>query len=134
FPKPSWGPWSLRDVWVINVHRIPSEAAAYCYGKRTISVDKETSRGLYDEEYDNLGKLWKVEVTGYHPRNVSGADGETIYGRFFAATWDLQNQHVTLGYNTDQSGRYVMFNTEVPRQFDDVSKYSTPGGLMQIMR
>jgi hypothetical protein len=134
FPKPSWGPWSLRDAWVINVHRIPSEAAAYCYGKRTISVDKETSRGLYDEEYDNIGKLWKVTMTGYHPRNVPGADGETIYGRFYAATWDLQNQHVSLGYNTDQSGRYVMFNTEVPRQFDDVSKYSTPGGLMQIMR
>ncbi len=134
FPKPSWGPWSLRDTWVINVHRIPSEAAAYCYGKRNIYVDKETARFLYDDEYDRIGKLWKVFITGYHPRKVPGSDGETVFGRFFAATWDLQNQHVSLGYNTDQTGRYVMFNTEVPKQFDDVSKYSTPGGLMQIMR
>ncbi len=28
----------------------------------------------------------------------------------------------------------ITFNSEVPKQFDDVAKYSTPGGLMQIMR
>jgi hypothetical protein len=134
FPKPSWGPWSLRNVWVINVHRIPSEAAGYCYSKRTIYVDKETARELWDEEYDVTGKLWKVGLAGYHPQKVPGTDGETIYGRFFAETWDLQNEHVTLGYNTDNNGRYVMLNSEVPKEYDNVAKYSTPGGLMQIMQ
>ena len=55
-------------------------------------------------------------------------------GRFAAATWDLQNQHATLGNSTDPSGRLIMFNAEVPREFDDVNQYSTPAGLMQIMR
>lgn len=134
FPRPSWGDWTLRDTWVINVHRIPSDAPGYCYAKRIINVDKETDRGLWDDEYDSTGKLWKITMTGYHPQKVSGTDGETIYGRFYAETWDVQNEHTTLGYNTDKSGRYVMFNADVPKEFDNVAKYSTPGGLMQIMR
>lgn len=134
FARPSWGPWSPRETWVINVRRVPSQAPGYCYGKRIINIDKETARGLWDDEYDTNGKLWKITMTGYHKRKVPGADGETIYGRFYASTWDMQNEHISLGYNTDKGGRYVMFNTEVPKEFDNVAKYSTPGGLMQIMR
>ncbi len=66
--------------------------------KRSIYVGKEIARSLYDEEYYNVGRLWKVTITDYHPQNVIGADCETIHGRFFAATWDLQNQRVSLGY------------------------------------
>jgi Protein of unknown function (DUF1329) len=134
FAKPSWGPWSLRSTWVINVHRIPSVAAGYCYGKRTIYIDKETAVGMADEEYDATGKLWKIYILGYHPRQVPGTDGETLFGRFFAATWDLQNEHVSLGYNSDTSGRGAMFNSEVRPQYDNVTRYSTPAGLMQIMQ
>jgi hypothetical protein len=134
FAKPSWGQWSLRNTWVINVHRIPSMVAGYCYGKRIMYIDKETSFGMAEEEYDSTGKLWKVGIPGYHPRQVPGTDGETLFGRFFAATWDLQNEHVSLGYNSDTSGRGAMFNSEVPPQYDNVARYSTPTGLMQIMQ
>jgi hypothetical protein len=54
--------------------------------------------------------------------------------RFAASTWDVQNQHATLGNSADSSGSMITFNSEVPKQFDDVAKYSTHGGLMQIMR
>jgi hypothetical protein len=134
FPRPSWGNWSLRDVSVIDIHRIPSQAPGYCYSRRIDYVDKETSRSLWEELYDVNGKLWKISMGAYHPRKVPDADGETIYGRFAAATWDLQNQHATLGHGTDLDGRLIMFNSEVPREFDDVARYSTPGGLMQIMK
>ena len=134
FARPSWGSWSLRDVWVINIHRIPSEVAGYCYAKRIEYIDKETARSLWEDLYDSNRNLWKVTLSAYYPRQVPGTDGETIYGRFAAATWDLQNQHATFGNSTDPSGRLIMFNAEVPREFDDVSQYSTPAGLMQIMR
>jgi Protein of unknown function (DUF1329) len=134
FARPSWGSWSLRDVWVINIHRIPSEAAGYCYAKRIEYIDEETTRSLWEDLYDSHRNLWKVTMSAYYPRKVPGTDGETIYGRFAAATWDLQNQHATLGNSTDSSGRLIMFNAEVPREFDNVMEYSTPSGLMQIMR
>jgi hypothetical protein len=89
---------------------------------------------LWEDLYDSDRNLWKVTLSAYYPRNVPGTDGETIYGRLAASTWDLQNQHATLGNSTDRSGRLIMFNAEVPREFDDVNQYSTPGGLMQIMR
>jgi hypothetical protein len=134
FARPSWGKWSVRDAWVIDIHRIASESAGYCYSKRVEYVDKETTRGLWEDLYDSSGRLWKVTMNAYYPRKVPGTDGETIYGRFAASTWDLQNQHATLGNSTDLTGRMITFNSEVPKQFDDIAKYSTPGGLMQIMR
>jgi len=134
FARPSWGDWSQRDTWVIDIRHIPSESVGYCYSKRVEYVDKETTRGLWEDLYDSEGKLWKVTMNAYYPRRVPGTDGETLYGRFAASTWDLQNQHATLGNSTDATGRTISFNSEVPRQFDDVAKYSTPGGLMQIMR
>jgi hypothetical protein len=134
FARPSWGSWSLRDVWVINIHRIPSKASGYCYAKRIEYIDEETARSLWEDLYDSDRNLWKVTLSAYHPRKVPGTDGETIYGRFAASTWDLQNRHATLGNSTDPSGRLIMFNAEVPREFDDVTQYSTPSGLMQILR
>ncbi|MGA7760245.1 MAG: DUF1329 domain-containing protein [Candidatus Binataceae bacterium] len=134
FARPSWGRWSLRNVWVINIHRIPSEAAGYCYAKRIEYIDEETARSLWEDLYDSNRNLWKVTLSAYFPRQVPGTDGETIYGRFAASTWDLQNQHATLGNSTDPSGRLIMFNAEVSREFDNVTQYSMPGGLMQIMR
>src|SRR5262249_30311425 len=104
FARPSWGQWSLRHVWVINIHRIPSEAGSYCYSKRIDYIDKETARSLWEELYDSNGRLWKVTMTGYYPRRVPGTDGETIYGRFAAATWDLRNRHATFGNSTDGRG------------------------------
>jgi hypothetical protein len=87
-----------------------------------------------EEEYDATDKLWKISIPGLHPRQVPGTDGETLLGRFFAATWDIQNEHVSLGYNNDSNGHYTMFNSEVPKMYDNVTRYSTPTGLMQIMQ
>jgi len=134
FARPSWGKWSQRDVWVIDIHRIPSERMGYCYSKRIEYVDKETARALWEDLYDSANSLWKVTMDAYYPRKVPGTDGDTLYGRFAASTWDLQNQHATLGNSADSSGGMITFNSEVPKQLDDVAKYSTPGGLMQLMR
>ena len=60
WPKPSWGPWSLRDVWVIDVRRIPLLTLGYCYGKRIMYVDKKFAHELWSDLYDVNMKLWKV--------------------------------------------------------------------------
>jgi Protein of unknown function (DUF1329) len=135
FPKPSWGPWTVRDAWVINVHRIPSEAPGYCYSKRIIYIDKETAKTLWDDEYDSTGKLWKISMDAYHPEKVAGTDGESVFGRFYASTWDLQNDHISLGFEYGPKNEdFILYNSDVPKDYDNVPMYSTPGGLMHIMR
>jgi hypothetical protein len=36
--------------------------------------------------------------------------------------------------NPDGKSSGLRLNEQVPKQYDDISKYSTPGGLMTIMR
>ena len=88
--KPSWGTWSLRDVWVIDVRRIPSEAQGYCYGKRIMYVDKFFLHELWTDLYDSNMKLWKVLQLGAAPKVINGVETSVI-GSFWAGMGDLQN-------------------------------------------
>jgi hypothetical protein len=67
-------------------------------------------------------------MSAYYLRRVSGTDGQTIYGRFAAATWDLQSLYATFGYSTDSSGHFITLNREAPRQVNNVAIYSTLAG------
>jgi hypothetical protein len=40
FARPSWGEWSVRDTYVLDVGRTPQLASGYCYGERIMYVDK----------------------------------------------------------------------------------------------
>ena len=55
-----WGNWSLRDVWVIDVRRIPMLRPGYCYGKRVMYVDKHFYHELWTDLYDPNMKLWRM--------------------------------------------------------------------------
>jgi hypothetical protein len=59
FPKPSWGDWELRHMAVVDIHRIPSESAGYCYRHRVMYVEKELWNGDWADMYDTNNKLWK---------------------------------------------------------------------------
>jgi hypothetical protein len=48
--------------------------------------------------------------------------------------WDVQNDHSTIFFTAAGPGRDVMVNDEVPKQYLDIPRYSTPGGLMEIMQ
>jgi len=106
----------------------------YCYSKRIEYVDKETARALWEDLYDSANSLWKVTMDAYYPRKVPGTDGDTLYGRFAASTWDLQNQHATLGNSADSSGGMITFNSEVSKAARRRREVLHPGGLMQLMR
>ena len=137
--KPSWGPWSLRDVSVIDVRRVASQRAGYCYGARIMYVDKEFMHQLWEEIYDSNLKLWKIVRIHLHAADSSQAKGQTFYslpGSLIESYWDLQNDHKSDVFTANPDGKTdaVTYNANVPPEFNNITRYSTPGGLMQIMR
>jgi hypothetical protein len=50
--------------------------------------------------------------------------------------WDVQNDHASHVFSANPDGKTtgIRYNSDVPRLYDDINKYSTPGGLMTIMK
>lgn len=137
--KPSWGPWSLRDVYVIDVRRVPSQRAGYCYGSRIMYVDKQFMHQLWEEIYDANLKLWKIVRIHLHDADAAQAKGQTFYslpGSLIESYWDLQNDHKSDVFTANPDGKTdaVTYDANVPPEYNSITRYSTPGGLMQIMR
>ncbi|MGH7934361.1 MAG: DUF1329 domain-containing protein [Candidatus Binataceae bacterium] len=131
--RPSWGNWSVRDTYVIDVRRIPSQASGYCYGKRIMYVDKSFFHEQWMDLYDANMKLWKVGAVSFRARIVPNVGVATL-ASLGLGFWDLQNDHATYTFTADGAGRDIVINDAVPPQYFNVSRYSTPSGLMQIMR
>jgi hypothetical protein len=133
WPKPSWGTWSLRPASAIDVHRIPSEAAGYCYSSRIMYVDKELWGGGWVDLYDSNRKLWKAI---YYYGFFTDIPGLGHSGNGVASVaYDLQNTHMTVwcGY-ANPAKRKPLIDSQVPKEFYNGVKYGTPSGLMQILR
>jgi hypothetical protein len=133
FPKPSWGKWEVRDHAVVDVHRIPNEAAGYCYSSRIMYADREHWLGNWVDLFDSNRKLWK-SISYYN-----GAGDVPGMGRMWqgvaSSAMDFQNQHETVwcGFgNPWKRNPYIDVN--VPKEYFDGVKYGSPAGLQQIMR
>jgi hypothetical protein len=135
WPKPSWGDWELRDVYVVDVRRIPSMAPGYCYGSRIDYIDKQYYANMAEDIYDSNMKLWKVVWVGLTPGELDN------YGEQFGVCgiienyWDVQNEHAS--YVTtyhDPSGNCITWDSAIPVEYRNVEKYSTPGGLDQVLK
>jgi hypothetical protein len=132
--KPSWGKWEVRDTYELDIRRIASQAHGYCYGKRLMYLDKQFYGALWEDLYDSKMKLWKVallqpiviEVPRIGPQNSSGAQ--------YSHYWDVQSNHATFSGPADGHGYNVIINDDVPKQYLDLERYTTPGGLNEIMR
>jgi Protein of unknown function (DUF1329) len=133
WPQPSWGKWQLRDVDVISVSRIPSRAAGYCYGRRVIYVDRATSAPLWEELYDSKLRPWKIYGLFLHTIDVPDVGPVNAGGSLVTAFWDIQNNHSTI-LSLPGDGQPFFVNGQVPAEYDDVQRYTTPGGLDLIMR
>jgi hypothetical protein len=139
WPKPSWGTWEPRDAWVINVHRIAALNPGYCYGKRIMYVDKQYYQTLAEDIYDSNMKLWKVVWVGLAPGQYLSSPtanyGEQMgFDGIIETYWDVQNDHVSYITSIGRNAKPFAFDAEIPQQYVNVAKYSTPGGLMQLMR
>jgi hypothetical protein len=134
WPKPSWGDWETRNVYVVDVHRIPSLAQGYCYGKRVMYTDKQYYQALAEDIYDSNMKLWKVVWVGLSPGPLDNYGEQMGAAGIVENYWDVQNDHVSYITSFNPGGARVLYDKEIPKQFDNVAKYSSPSGLMQLMR
>ena len=69
--------------------------------------------------------------TGY--RFSSGANGE-VPAKYATNMLDLQNDHETFTWSAGPDGRDRVIDDEVPKQYEDIPRYSSPAGLALIMR
>jgi hypothetical protein len=133
WPKPTWGKWQLRDVDIIDVRRIASEAAGYCYGSRVMYVDSHFHYADWIDVYDASLALWKLFWIGPRANDIPGV-GHVTTNSTCAGAWDVQNDHMTIVSTVDQLGVGPKFNSDAPPEYHDYVKYASPNGLMQIMR
>ena len=132
--KPSWGKWELRDSYILDIRKLPAKAPGYCYGKRILYVDQQFYGPLWQDLYDPKMQLWKVallqpivtKIPRIGPQNSSGAQ--------FSHWWDLQSHHATFEGSNDGHGYNILTNDDVPPTYLDLERYTTPGGLDQVMR
>ena len=137
FPKPQIGKWQLRDNDVIDVRRIPSSRAGYCYGKQIIYVDKESHTASWKDGYDPDFKLFKVEMSEQIAQPVP-QEGIQFDGNELETIWDLGKHHLSAFITASPDGKSVVAN-EACRDvdgvnYDDIERFCTPSGLSQVMR
>ncbi|MGH7908133.1 MAG: DUF1329 domain-containing protein [Candidatus Binataceae bacterium] len=137
FPKPAIGKWETRDAYIIDVRRIPQQRAGYCYGKQIMYVDKETYQAFAKDVYDSNLKFWKSELTEVLATPVP-MEGKHFTINFWLATYDMQNEHLTAAWSASPSGQWDATNQNCEnyegRNFNNVTRYSTAGGLALILR
>jgi len=133
WPKPSWGKWQVRDVYELDVRKIPSRASGYCYGKRVMYVDKASLAPLWADLYDSNMKLWKLYGLFLHPLDVPGLGVVDASGSMVYSFWDVQNNHATFFIDPGE-GHPFYVNDQAPSEYSDVTRYTQPSGLNMIMR
>jgi Protein of unknown function (DUF1329) len=134
WPKPSWGNWEVRDAYVVDIHRIPSQAAGYCYGKRIDYIDKQYYDNLAEDIYDSNMKLWKVMMVAFSPTTYDTFGEQMGFCGIVEDYWDVQNDHVSYITGFGPKGKCSTYDNDIPPEYNNITRYSTPGGLMQLMR
>jgi hypothetical protein len=130
--KPSWGTWELRNVWVIEIHPIP--LIARCHRKRVIYVDRSLSAPLAEDLYDDSMNLSKVMVLSLEPLLVPGYGMQSWAGGGILQLWDVLSGHAYMSLTTDERGRTWSIYSAVKPQYNSISEFQSPGGLMELMR
>jgi hypothetical protein len=131
FSKPALGKWEVRDSYIIDVHRIPSMSAGYCYARRVLYVDKEVMQAMWADLYDSTMKLWKSD---YDPQAIIDAPavGKVWTNDGWGVMYDVQNDHmtfVTLPMVAGDACRNVG-----GADLTDIGRYFSINGLSEIMR
>lgn len=134
FPSPGSGEWEVRDVYLVQMTRLPSLSRGYCYGKRLLYLDKENYFPDHTEVWDRAGNLYKWIVVFAYPAILPGLglDGQevTITGPNTGYAVNFQDEHTTVFI-----GLHVCVDAECgAKGYLDVSRYASPEGLMKIVQ
>ncbi|MBF6569750.1 MAG: DUF1329 domain-containing protein [Candidatus Binataceae bacterium] len=134
FPKPTVGKWEVRDNYVLDVKRIPSQRKGYCYGSRMLYVDTQQLIQTWADIYDESLKLWKIYSFQSFGFPV-GDQGKQLYsGGFVVDGWDMQNTHMTGWLVVPPFGNDDLCMKMNGSNYADAKQYSSVAGLSMIMR
>ena len=128
--KPSLGKWELRDVYVIEMSRLPAYNRGYCYSRRVLYIDKETFLPLAIELYDPQGALFKLITQFWTPMAVPSG-GSVLGTNGPQAGWSINFLDKHASISLTQTSCY---NTNCQPQYLDASQYASPEGLMKIIQ
>jgi hypothetical protein len=138
FPKPEIGKWEVRDNYVLDVRRIPSDRSGYCYGKQMIYVDKEAYTASWKDAYDPNMRLFKIEMSERIARPVPKENIQFNSDNAIEIMWDLNKHHLSAFITATPDGKSVLANDDCRNvggvNYDDIERFCTPGGLTQVMR
>lgn len=138
FPKPTVGNWEVRTVYVLDVRRIPSARAGYCYGRQVMYIDQESFNILWKELYDSSMRLEKIYM-GLNIASPVPREGMQLNaGNGVQAIWNLDKGHLSVFMTTGLEGKGLVANDACRSvdgvNYDDVGRFCTAGGLTQVMR
>ncbi len=126
--KPSLGKWELRDVYVIEMSRLPAFRNGYCYSRRVLYIDKETFLPLAIELYDSQGALFKFITQLWTPMAIpSGGSVLGTNGPQAGYSINFLDKHVSISLTQTSC-----YNTSCQTQYLDARQYASPEGLMKI--
>jgi hypothetical protein len=138
FPKPAIGKWEVHDTYVINARRIPSMRAGYCYGKQIMYIDKQNFIIVWKDVYDSHLKFAKMEMDEHIATSVPNEGIQWETNNTIETVWDPERKHMSWWATTGPGGRGIFANEKCRNvdgeNYDDVQRYSTVGGLTQVMR
>jgi Protein of unknown function (DUF1329) len=122
--------WELEETYIIDVKRVPSKLAGYCYGNRRVNLDAVDYQMSGEELSDMNGKPWKLFFMNKRPRSNSYGDlYETGIADILENIMDLQNRHYS--FVPIFHGRS---NSDAPKEYWDTVRYASPTGLLEIMK
>lgn len=130
FPKPSAGKWLIRDVYVLDLARLPQFRAGYCYGLRRMYLDKATYNLVAGDLYDAQLKYWKSIGFLEGPQPIPGG-GYLHDVRGINWMIDFQGEHASWAI---VGGEVWQIDNEVPASFRDQRRYASPAGLADVMK
>lgn len=133
WPMPSWGKWQLRKVFVVAMSKLPSHAAGYCFAKRVVYIDAETYAPLWEDLYDSEMRPKRSIAIFLHTLDVPGIGPQDSSNSMVYGIWDVQTEHATIFAEPGDDQPFYI-NQQVPAQFTDLKRYTTPEGLNLIMR
>ncbi len=139
FPRPVVGKWEARDSYVIDLRRIPSQQAGYCYGKQIMYIDKESYDVSWKELYDTAMKLIKFQSSQKIAAPIPGQGTQFYTGNSIETMWDITTDHLSFFATAGPDRKGGLVANEACSNvdgvdYDDVKRYSTVGGLTQVMR
>jgi hypothetical protein len=132
WPRPSWGKWQLRDAYVVNVTNL-SNYQNRCLGRRVVYIDKATYAPLWEDLYDPDAKPWRSMGFFLRTLDIPGVGLVDTSNSMVYGFWDVKYSHATI-FAEAAEGQPFYVNEQAPKEFLDLEKYTTPGGLSLILR